>query len=35
MQPLNLSLIQSATHWHDPARNRATFEDCFARMMLI
>lgn len=32
MQPLNLSLIQSATHWHDPASNRAMFEDCFARV---
>ena len=26
MQPLTLSLVQTATHWHDPARNRQMFE---------
>ncbi|MEM7079727.1 MAG: amidohydrolase [Pseudomonadota bacterium] len=26
MQPLNLALLQSATHWHDPAANRDMFE---------
>lgn len=27
MQPLTLTLIQTATHWHDPAANRAHFGD--------
>jgi len=26
MQPLTLSLIQAAPHWHDPERNRAMFD---------
>jgi len=26
MQPLNLTLLQSHTHWHDPAANRSHFE---------
>ena len=26
MQTLTLTLLQTATHWHDPARNRAHFE---------
>lgn len=32
MQPLTLSLIQTATHWHDPAANRALFDDLIARV---
>ena len=27
MQPLILSLVQTATHWHDPEANRAMFDD--------
>ena len=26
MQTLTLTLLQTATHWHDPARNRSHFE---------
>jgi omega-amidase len=29
MHALTLSLIQTATHWHAPARNRALFDDWF------
>jgi omega-amidase len=32
MQPLTLSLIQAATHWHAPAKNRALFDDWFAQV---
>ena len=26
MQPLVVSLVQAATHWHDPGANRSAFE---------
>ena len=29
MQALTLSLFQCATHWHDPAANRASFDELF------
>ena len=29
MQALTLSLFQCATHWHDPAANRALFDGLF------
>lgn len=29
MQPLTVDLVQTATHWHDPAANRAHFDRCF------
>ncbi len=32
MQPLNVALIQTETHWHDPAANRDLFDDWFARV---
>ena len=32
MQPLNLALIQTHTHWHDAAANRALFEDWFEQV---
>jgi predicted amidohydrolase len=32
MQPLTLSLIQAATHWHDPAANRAMFDGYLAEV---
>ena len=31
MQPLTLTLLQTATHWHDPAANRAHFDALLAR----
>lgn len=32
MQPLKLNLVQTATHWHAPARNRALLERWFAEL---
>jgi omega-amidase len=32
MQPLTLSLIQTATHWHAPAQNQAMFDAWFPRV---
>lgn len=32
MQPLNLALIQTNTHWHDAAANRALFESWFEQV---
>jgi predicted amidohydrolase len=32
VQPLTLSLIQTATHWHDPAANRAMFDEHLAQV---
>ncbi len=32
MQSLTLSLVQTATHWHDPAANRALFDDWLAEV---
>jgi omega-amidase len=32
MQPLTVSLIQTATHWHDPHANRALFDEWFAQV---
>lgn len=32
MQPLTLSLIQTATRWHAPAKNRALFDDWFTQL---
>ncbi len=32
MQPLTVALIQTATHWHDPAANRDMFDDWLARV---
>ncbi len=29
---LRISMIQTATHWHDPAANRTMFDDWFARV---
>lgn len=32
MQPLTLSLVQTATHWHDPEANRAMFDGYLSRV---
>ena len=32
MQPLTLSLLQTPTHWHDPAANRAHFAELLAEV---
>ncbi len=32
MQPLTLSLVQAAPHWHAPERNRAMFDEWLARV---
>ncbi len=32
MQPLTLSLVQTATRWHDPAGNRTLFDEWLARV---
>ncbi len=32
MQPLNVCLLQTATHWHQPQANRDMFEELFARV---
>ena len=32
MQPLTVSLLQTDTHWHDAAANRALFDDLFAQV---
>jgi omega-amidase len=32
VQPLTVSLVQTATRWHDPAGNRARFDDWFAQV---
>ncbi|MCZ6711412.1 MAG: amidohydrolase [Gammaproteobacteria bacterium] len=32
MQPLTVSLIQTATHWHSPSGNRTLFERLFAEV---
>jgi len=32
VQPLNLSLIQTHTHWHDPEANRALFDDWLTQL---
>ncbi|MCZ6616713.1 MAG: hypothetical protein O7E57_01170, partial [Gammaproteobacteria bacterium] len=32
MRPLTLSLIQTQTHWHDPAANRTMFDRWFAKL---
>jgi omega-amidase len=32
MRPLTVSLIQTATHWHDPAANRTLFDRWFAEV---
>jgi predicted amidohydrolase len=29
---LTLTLVQTATHWHDPVRNRAVFDDWFSQL---
>lgn len=32
MSALTLTLVQTRTHWHDPAANRDHFEGCFAQL---